>query len=70
MQVIETDLAREAIAELRDIATQGIVDGDSPQKLLSALRQVVRTARSSENAIMLLSQRDDAFLGERKHGDG
>lgn len=70
MQVITTEFARDAIAELREIATQGIVDGDSPQKLLSALRQVVRTARSSENAIMLLSQRNDALLGEQKHGDG
>ena len=70
MQVIETDFAHEAIAELREIATQGIVDGDSPQKLLSALRRVVRTARSSENAITLLSKRADALLGEQEHGDG
>ena len=70
MQVIKTDLALEAIAELREIATQGIVDGDSPQKLLCALRRVVRTARSSENAITLLSKRADALLGDPEHGDG
>ena len=56
MEAIATQVAHEAIAELKDIATQGIVYGDSTQKLLSALRRVIRSAESSERVIAELSQ--------------
>ena len=51
MQVIEAQVAREAITELKAIATQGIVEGDTAQRLLGALRRVIRTAESHERMI-------------------
>ena len=51
MQVIEAQVAREAITELKAIATQGIVEGDTAQRLLGALRRVIRTAESHERVI-------------------
>ena len=51
MQVIDVQVAREAIEELKAIATQGIVEGDTAQRLLGALRHVIRTAESRERMI-------------------
>lgn len=51
MQVIDAQVAREAITELKAIATQGIVEGDTAQRLLGALRRVIRTAESHERMI-------------------
>ena len=51
MQVIEAQVAREAITELKAIATRGIVEGDTAQRLLGALRRVIRTVESHERMI-------------------
>lgn len=51
MQVIDAQVAREAIEELKAIATQGIVEGDTAQRLLGALRRVIRAAESHERMI-------------------
>ena len=66
MQVIDAQVVREAITELKAIATQGIVEGDTAQRLLGALRRVIRTAESHERMIEDASR--EVADGKEPHG--
>ena len=66
MQVVTTQTARDAIMQIKEIATQGLIASDDARQLTGALRRVIRAADA--NARMLDEAAQEAALGEREGG--
>lgn len=66
MQGVTAQAARDAIMEIKEIATQGLISSDDAQQLTGALRRVIRAADA--NARMLDEVSQAAAPGEREGG--